>query len=386
MAIKKAIRWLHLWLGLISGLLVFFLGITGCILAFQREIEDATQEWRFTEVQAKPLLPPTKLKAIADRQLPGKHVHSVTYQAGRSVQVVYFALDPAYFFTVHLSPYTGEVLKVRDMDQDFFRFIINGHYYLWLPQHGGQLVLTSATLIFVVLMISGIILWWPKNKAATKKRFRVKWNAKWRRVNYDLHNVFGFYMTWVAIFIALTGMVMGFQWFANSVYFIGSGGKSYELFTESYSDTTSNPNVQTRAAAADILWKRFVDEDPTFKGILDVHVPETRAGSVEIAKNPDPSTFWKADYYFYDQHTLDEIKVTHPFGKFAEANNGDKLIRMNYDVHVGAIAGLPGKVIAFFASLIAASLPVTGIVMWLGRKKKKPRAERPVAERLVLGD
>jgi len=44
---------------------------------------------------------------------------------------------------------------------------------------------------------------------------------------------------------------------------------------------------------------------------------------------------------------------------------------MNYDIHVGAIAGLTGKVIAFIASLVCASLPVTGFLIWWGKKYKK---------------
>jgi len=44
---------------------------------------------------------------------------------------------------------------------------------------------------------------------------------------------------------------------------------------------------------------------------------------------------------------------------------------MNYDIHTGAILGLPGKILAFFASLICASLPVTGFYIWYGRKYKK---------------
>jgi uncharacterized iron-regulated membrane protein len=43
---------------------------------------------------------------------------------------------------------------------------------------------------------------------------------------------------------------------------------------------------------------------------------------------------------------------------------------MNYDIHVGAIGGITGKVIAFLASLMAASMPVTGIMIWWGRRKK----------------
>jgi len=46
---------------------------------------------------------------------------------------------------------------------------------------------------------------------------------------------------------------------------------------------------------------------------------------------------------------------------------------MNYDIHIGAVLGLPGKIMAFVASLIAASLPITGFIIWWGRKKKSKK-------------
>ncbi|WP_343530927.1 PepSY-associated TM helix domain-containing protein [Pedobacter sp.] len=371
--LKYWIGRLHLWLGLISGLFVIFLGITGCILAFEREIEDVTQPYRFTETQSKPLLAPTQIKAIADKALPNKKAHSVTYQPGRTTQVVYYHDSPAYYYIVFVNQYTGEVLKVKNMDEDFFRIVIMGHYYLWLPPQIGQPILTTATMMFVFLLISGLILWWPKSKAARKQRFTVKLKSKWRRLNYDLHNVLGFYITFIAIFIGLTGMIMGFQWFAKSVYWTSSGGKSMNLFEETYSETAHVAKLQLNAAAADQLWAKYLKEDPSFKGSIDVHIPEDAKGAVEIAKNPDPSTYWKADYRYFDQHTLKEIEVKHVFGKFNNASTADKIIRMNYDIHIGAIAGLPGKILAFIASLIAASLPITGLIIWIGRKKKKPK-------------
>jgi uncharacterized iron-regulated membrane protein len=372
---KKTLKYwvgrLHLWLGLTSGIFVVFLGITGCILAFQREIEDATQPYRFTEKQNEPLLAPTQLKAIADKALPNKHAHSVTYQPGRTTQVVYYDLVADYYYIVFVNQYTGEVLKVKNMDEDFFRIIIMGHYYLWLPPAIGQPILTTATMLFVFLLISGLVLWWPKSKAARKQRFTVKLKSKWRRLNYDLHNVLGFYITVIALFIGLTGMIMGFQWFAKSVYWTSSGGKTMNMFEETYSDTSGPVKLSTNAAAADQLWAKFMREDPNFKGSIDVHVPEDEKGAIEIAKNPDPTTYWKADYRYFDQHTLKEIEVKHVFGKFANASVADKIMRMNYDIHIGAIGGLPGKILAFIASLIAASLPITGVIIWIGRKKKK---------------
>lgn len=51
---------------------------------------------------------------------------------------------------------------------------------------------------------------------------------------------------------------------------------------------------------------------------------------------------------------------------------------MNYDLHVGSILGLPGKILAFFGALIGASLPVTGFLVWWGKRKKK---KKPVAQK-----
>ena len=44
---------------------------------------------------------------------------------------------------------------------------------------------------------------------------------------------------------------------------------------------------------------------------------------------------------------------------------------MNYDIHTGAIIGLPGKILAFCAGLVVASLPVTGFTIWWGRRNKE---------------
>src|SRR5690606_1171480 len=132
--------------------------------------------------------------------------------AGRSAEVIFYKYAPpeSYYYIVYMDPYSGAVKKVKNMDRDFFRIMVDGHFYLWLPPQIGQPIVASATLIFLVLMITGVILWWPRNRHAAKQRFKIRFNARWRRVNYDLHNVLGFYMTWVAIFLAVTGLVWGF--------------------------------------------------------------------------------------------------------------------------------------------------------------------------------
>jgi len=55
-------------------------------------------------------------------------------------------------------------------------------------------------------------------------------------------------------------------------------------------------------------------------------------------------------------------------------NGGDKMMRLNYDLHVGSIGGITTKIIALLVCIISASLPITGFIIWLG-KKKKPKGK-----------
>ena len=367
MTFKKLTGKIHLWLGLSSGLVVLILGITGCILAFELEIRSMAESFRNVKVENKAVLPPSELKAIAEKHLASKKALGIEYP-GKDKAAVAAYYDEKEYELLFMNPYSGEVLKHKNMNKDFFRIVLDGHYYLWLPNDIGQPIAASATLVFLVMMITGLILWWPKNKAAKKQRFTIKWSAGWRRKNYDLHNVLGFYMTWIAIFLAITGLVFGFQWFAKSVYWITSGGETMVDHTHPVSDTTKTASF---ANMADHLWQEHragLKENES----IGVYFPGIPTGPVEIAINHKPGTYYNSDYYHYDQYTGKELPATGSYaGKFEDAALADKIVRMNYDMHVGAILGLPGKILAFFASLIAASLPVTGFYIWLGRKKKK---------------
>ncbi|MFC0774174.1 PepSY-associated TM helix domain-containing protein [Terrimonas alba] len=382
MLFKKIIGKIHLWLGLSSGLVVLFLGITGCILAFEIEIRNLTESFRKVTVEDKSFLPPSALKTIAEKQLVSKKALGIEYPGAYKAAVVAY-YDESKYELIFLNPYSGEVLKHKNMNRDFFRIVLDGHFYLWLPHHIGQPIVASATLIFLVMMITGLILWWPRSKAARKQRFTIKWSARWRRKNYDLHNVLGFYITWIAIFIAITGLVFGFQWFAQSVYWVTSGGEAMVEHQHPVSDTTKPATI---ANMADYLWQQHKKDVKPNESIA-VYFANLPTDPVEVIVNHRPGTYYNADYFHYDQYTGQNLKVLGSWdGKFSEANLADKIARMNYDIHVGAVLGLPGKILAFFGSLIAASLPVTGFMIWWGRRKKskaKP-ADKEIAEKMSL--
>lgn len=372
MTFKKMVGKLHLWLGLASGIIVVILGITGCLLAFEIEIRNISEKYRFVEAQDKPFLPPSVLKAQAEKHLGGRVLNMVEY-ARKTDAALGFCYGEGYYFQVLLNPYTGQVQKVKDMDSDFFRFVLKGHFNLWLPEKIGRPIVSSATLVFLVMMISGLILWWPKNKAAAGQRFRFKWKptTRWKRKNYDLHNVLGFYMTWVAIFLAITGLVFGFEWFSKSLYWVTSGGKAMVEHVDPHSDPLMAGKVQGNVADgiwSDLMKIKKEDEKAGIGFALTAQAP------LEGFINHHIGTYYNSDTYHYDQYTGKELPTVGIYtSPYKDAFLADKIARMNYDIHVGAVLGLPGKLLAFFASLIAASLPITGFYVWWGRRRVRKK-------------
>lgn len=368
---KKLIGKIHLWLGLSSGIIVFIIAITGCLYAFQEEIQNITEEYRFVKEQNLDFLPPSKLVGIAKKELPNKLLHAIKYnEKNNAVEAEFYQYEPSYYYTVFINPYTGKVLKTVNHEEGFFAFILDGHFNLWLPHEIGQVVVSVATLIFLVLLVSGFILWYPKNKNAAKQRFSFKWKkgTKWKRKNYDLHNITGFYMLIIGIIFAITGLVWGFQWFAYS-YYTMSGGEKSLLYEEPLSKINQKVST-TMVKPLDAVWLQMQREYPLAKSI-EIHPPETNMSTIAANANSDKGTYWKIDYRYFDQYSLKEIPVSHIWGRKKADKIADNLMKMNYDIHTGAILGLPGKIFAFLCSLLIASLPISGCYIWWGRNRKK---------------
>ncbi|MBS1614560.1 MAG: PepSY domain-containing protein [Bacteroidetes bacterium] len=390
---KRINAWLHLWLGLTSGLVVFVVSITGCIYAFEKEIRDWTQPYQYVEPQAGPFLPPTRLSSLARAYAFGNlpdtgeyRIRSVQYGEPGMAAIAAYQTKKQGYTMVYLNPYNGAVLHEKILKQDFFRIILAGHFYLWLPPKIGQPVVASATLIFVVLLVSGLVMWWPKNlkRANSDKSFKIKWKARFKRLNYDLHNVLGFYVLLFGLVLGLTGLVWGFEWFNKSVYWAASGGHSLPAKEKSVSDTAGfRQGIGT--VQADRLWLLLRPESRNEQGRIQIQFPMKKMDVFTVISNPDLVTYYRREQRRYDRYSLAQMPLNGVFAKpFVEASGADKLNRMNYDIHVGAVLGLPGKILAFFASLICGSLPVTGFFIWFWKKKKQRRKERMLMQQPVV--
>lgn len=373
-------KWLHLWLGLVSGVIVLIVCITACIWVFNEEITALLEPETKVEKQDKAVLTPSQLTSVAKSLYPNLTTSYATYQQGR---VITLALkDPkskerrSGGVTLKINPYTGKVISSVERkkgETDFFRFILNGHRFLWMPYKIGRPVVNYGTMIFVVLLITGLIWWYPKkwNKSTRDKSFKIKWGSSFKRVNLDLHNVLGFYSLLFLLAIALTGMVYGIQWYSEGLYWVTTGEKLTE-FKRLESDSLQTNKFYTPEKAMDLAWQKVAAKHPKSIGFYYSFPDTSEAKSaINITVYPSAGQFYNNVGYTFDQHTLKELKSNDIYSSYADAGVGGKIRKMNYDIHVGSILGFPGKVLAFLASLIGASLPITGFLIWYGRKFKK---------------
>jgi len=373
--------WLHLWMGLVSGTVVFIVSITGCIYVFQQEIKDALEPWRFVEVQPTGFVPPSRLLDTAAKYMPGQRPSGLTYSNETGAAAVgYSGMENGKrtFSVVFMNPYTAGFIKkqqtVGNGSFDFFRFIIDGHRALWLPYGIGRPIVGVCTLIFIALLITGMVMWWPKkwSRANRNKSFTIKWRAKFKRLNYDLHNVLGFYSLLFAFALAVTGLVYSFTWFDQSLYFVTSGGNSKPAHHHPHSDLANKGFAWNgELSPLDSAWYATMKQVDRIGGIYLTPELLDEDDSYEILVYHDYGSYYNQSAFFYDRYTLRQLEM--PGSKFQEAGFADKLSMMNYDIHVGAILGFPGKVLAFLISLICASLPITGFLVWWNKRKASRR-------------
>lgn len=360
---KKVNAWLHLWLGLASGVVVVILGITGCILVFEQEIKSISSPWLFAEKPARgAVLSPSKIYLAVKNELPDKEIRSVWYRGENRSAIVSIKSDSL----VYVNPYTAKVTAMVD-HEDFFEFINDGHRRLWLPAKLGKQVIGWSTFTFFILLVTGLVLWWPKkwNKAGRNQSFKVKWKARFKRVNYDLHNVLGFYSLLLALLMAITGLVMSFTWFGNSCYWLTGG--SGQLVKEKTEVFQGKPDKML--SGADQVWSTVQREIALYnKDQVIISFPD-EPDEPFYACTDMVNGYWR-DLYFNPVN----LHLTASSGKrLSELRFADQVRKLNYSLHVGAFAGLTSKIVFFFASLICASLPVTGFYIWWGKKKKSKK-------------
>lgn len=382
---RRVSEWLHLWLGLISGIILFVVCLTGGIWVWRYEVWYFTENYQRVAAQQKPFLPPSVLAAKSKAYLEVKEDTTVTlddityWKAGKAASFTFHVRGEKHA-SIYMDPYTGEILKDKREPaaaEKFFIFVRAGHRFFWLPQKIGSPVVGSACIVFLVIMITGLIWWYPRKWTAKtrEKSFEIKWSAKWKRLNIDLHNVLGFYTLIFVMLLTISGIVFTFDWFENGVYRSLTWKAKPEQVKPPLSDSTLT--VSAFKQPEDILWNLQMKQYGNKIGRLAISIPEEAKDPYRVFVNfGDGTILYNNVVRYYDQKTLKELPwVSERAVPYEQLSVGEKVFRMNFDIHTGQILGLPTKIIAFIACIVGASLPVTGVIIWYNRKwgKKKKR-------------
>jgi len=385
MKVKNMILFLHRWIGLFSGLVVFIVSISGAIFVFEKELFALFHpSYVRVDVPKKTTaLPLSQLIANAQQvaahpiniiRIPTTADHQEAYifeslkrRPKDDIVGVFVNSEIIYWDRIFVDPYSGRVLGKIDVETNFFWIVRQIHQFLYLRRDVGSAIVGSSVLLFIITLISGLFLWWPKNRKVAVKRLKIDFSAKWKRLNYDLHQVLGFYAFLIAMVIASTGLVWSFKWWETSIYWLMDGKRPNTKIEEP--KIQGSPMADSPVAPLDLIWSDVVKKYSTHQGIFINLVPEASQANVNIYTKGN--TWWSAsDAYAYDLRNG---------SSYYKRLQNDKTLGMkwrnsNYDIHVGKIAGLTGMWIAFLTSLICASLPVTGFYIWYGRKFKKKKS------------
>jgi uncharacterized iron-regulated membrane protein len=371
MTAKKIIGTLHLWLGLATGLVVIIVATTGCLLVFEKEIDESVNhDFYYVQVPTPAQrLPLDKLLHTAKAHNPSFKITRIgieTAEADRSI--LFMAKKGKQTWLTAVNPYTGQVIRSINYNKRFFTVVLQLHRTL-LMNEVGKAITGVSCMIFVFMILTGLVLWWPKRWRTMKQRMAIKWSASRKRLNWDMHAVGGFYVHLVLFAIALTGLTWAYKWFNNSIFLVFDGKPFKKM------EAPANKVQQPILAGYYENLYREANERLNYKGKMTILIPEQDSLSVTISKeNYDASVSNVTDMLYYEKGTGRLLQDR----LYKNASTGMKVRRIVYPIHTGQIYGLPTKIIAFIACLVAVSLPITGLYIWLGRKKKsaKPAKEK----------
>ncbi|MFM0058851.1 PepSY domain-containing protein [Paraburkholderia phytofirmans] len=206
-------RW-HFYAGLFVMPFLVVLAITGTLYCFQPQIEPLLYPGRLIVApQAAPRLPEEALLARARAAMPPTAVALtavVTNAPERSAEFV-FRLADGDKQSVYVNPYNGTVLGTLSVERRFMQVDRMLHRKLLLGKPG-ELLMELAACWTLVMIGTGVALWWPREKttarAALLPRFALKGRPLWK----NLHAVMGIWLALGALAFVLTGLPWTGSW------------------------------------------------------------------------------------------------------------------------------------------------------------------------------
>ncbi|MBC6489374.1 PepSY-associated TM helix domain-containing protein [Flavihumibacter stibioxidans] len=388
--VRKLLNDLHLWMGLASGLILFVVCLSGTVYTFSSDIQEWLEPGKYklaSEQKTRLLTAETLMAKVMDSLQDGR-ITAVTIPADslRTWQVTVMkttekttksagAPRPDRGTTYFVNPYSGEVLGTTEgAGYGFFMFMFKLHRWLLLDMEIGRPIVGWATVIFSLLVISGLIIWIPQKARMWRQGLKVKFSANWKRVNHDLHNTLGFYSSFLLLIMSLTGLTWSFEWYRDGFHkVLGTykpRGASREESLKSVLPAEGQAIKPTVAA-----YLEQVNAQLPYAGISRIAFAGSPDGIVTVTKNKTGFFAPAAgDRIMLDQYSAAVLKTE----IFSSKPVNERISGSVKALHIGNVYGSFSKILYFIACLVATSLPVTGTLIWINKlKKKKPAAATP---------
>jgi uncharacterized iron-regulated membrane protein len=359
--LRKAWFQVHKWIGLILAILIIPLSLSGSVLVWDEWVSDTLHPER--RVEAVPSQSPTFYAQAARGALaPNETLATLTYPEGKGPVVASAARQtpgaarggrPARTL-LYLDPTSGRVLDKASSDSGFVRAMHMLHGSLMVPGVGRQIV-GWLGIAMLISSVSGLWLWWPFTG-------RFASGFRWRRspmTSGNLHHQFGFWIALPLFVLSLTGAWISFPAFFASV----SGDQAPR--------GPGGPGAPGGRNAAPLAETRLSPDQA-----LTAAQPYATGSMRSIGWPTKPDSQWSVTYVRGTGTA--EVKVADADGaaKAPERAKPETLARLMRRIHDGTRTGPLWQTIIFLGGLVPAGLAVTGVLMWLGVRKRRAKGAR----------
>ena len=318
-------------------------GITGALFVFEEEGRELFQhKYYHVADEGGNRLPVTQLVDSFNVHYPKQKINSIRFKEQRDAAFVFYTKDKI----VSINPYTGIITGIRSPDTDFFTVVQKIHVELYLGKVGRQIVRWNV-LIFFVMCISGLVIWWPKQKRFFRQAVRINFKTKnWKRLNWDLHSVLGFYAVFVLLIISATGLFWVFDT-AKSV----AGFITQSPVTNRDEKKIKSKPIRDQRYSLDAAYQYAT---ATWPGTTETFITPAADSTapIRVLLRYPYTIVRRQNTLFFNQYTGKVLKQD----LYANNTRYDKVARANYDFHTGRIRvlGIGSKIIYFLAALMAA--------------------------------
>jgi uncharacterized iron-regulated membrane protein len=352
-------RW-HFYAGIVFAPFLITLAITGGIYLFKPQVESFLyKDYYYVHADGQKLLPSKLIEKVKESQLDAQFTRYKPGVEGNRTSEVGI-IDGDKSLTVFVNPYSGEIVgEINDADK-FMGQIEKLHGQLMVGTVG-DLLIELAVCWGLILLITGMYLWWPRDRKGLFKRLINRQNRGKRSFWRDIHAVTGFLLSLGIAFLILTGLPWTGFW-GQQVQNIGTNtgtGIPAPVWGEKPKSIEPVNGNGSPISIDEVI--RIADSQKIYPG-YDVYFPDSPEGvytvQVFLPKSSDEATL------HIDQYNGKVLSDS----RYKDYGLLGKAITTGYYLHIGAELGLLNQIVGLIVCLGIVLIVVTGTLMWWKRK------------------